>query len=379
MLTVALYQSLIKYEGRVSVYTQMITETRNTHAAWDALCKSQAVIEFELTGEVIWANQLFLDTMGYRLEEIQGRHHRLFCEEDYASSRAYSDFWAKLGAGHFESNLYKRIGKDGREIWLQATYNPILDDDGKPIRVLKFASDVTRQKIREAELSSKMDAILKSLSVVELSMDGKFLDANDNFLSDTGYMRDELIGKHHSMLCDPAYASSFEYQAFWSRLSQGVFDRGIYRRYTHEGKEIWLNATYNPVLDPEGRPLKILKIATNVTRQIELENEVKQRLLEGSAFQEQLEARGALLEMVINNITHIVTTINGIASQTKLLALNATIEAARAGEAGRGFAVVASEVKKLATETQAATEQASAIVENEVIALKFNRPENFAA
>ncbi|MCB2015406.1 MAG: PAS domain-containing methyl-accepting chemotaxis protein [Sphingobium sp.] len=357
----------------------MNTENRNTHAAWDALCKSQAVIEFELTGEVIWANSLFLDTMGYRLEDIQGRHHRLFCEEGYASSSAYGDFWTKLSTGHFESGLYKRLSKDGREIWLQATYNPILDDDGKPIRVLKFATDVTQQKIQEAELGSKMDAILKSLSVVELSMDGKFLDANDNFLSDVGYMRDELIGKHHSMLCDPAYTSSAEYQGFWSRLSQGVFDRGIYRRYTHDGQEIWLNATYNPVLDPEGRPFKILKIATNVTRQIELENEVKQRLLEGSAFQEQLEARGDLLEMVINNITHIVTTINGIASQTKLLALNATIEAARAGEAGRGFAVVASEVKKLATETQAATEQASAIVENEVIALKFNKPENFAA
>jgi methyl-accepting chemotaxis protein len=351
----------------------MTIDSNNRRAAWDALCKSQAVIEFELDGTIIWANDVFLDAMGYGLDEIVGRHHRMFCAGDYALSGAYHDFWHRLARGHFESGLFKRVGKRGQPIWLQATYNPVLDDDGKPVRILKFAADVTKTQMHSAECESKIEAILKSLLVVELSIDGKILDANDNFLTNMGYRRDELIGKHHSMLCHPEYRNDGDYRAFWQRLSQGIFDHSVYRRMGRDGSTIWLNATYNPILDLEGKPFKVMKIASNVTRQIELEGEVKQRLLESGAFRTQLEARGDALELVIDNISQIVTTINGIASQTKLLALNAAIEAARAGDAGRGFAIVASEVKKLASETQAATEHAASLVENEAVNLNLHK------
>ena len=340
-------------------------------AAWDALCLSQAVIEFELDGTILWANQVFLDLMGYRLEDIAGHHHRMFCTEGYAASPAYADFWAQLGRGRFASGRYKRRGKDGRDIWLQATYNPVLDVEGKPVRILKFATDVTEEQRRTAEAKSMIAAISRSQSVAEFALDGTILDANDNFLADMGYSRDELIGRHHSLLCDPVYASGPDYYAFWKRLESGLFDRGTYRRLDRSGKDVWLYASYNPVLDADGKPVRIIKIASNISRQVELENEVKQRLLEGSAFQQQLRSRGDALEKVISNLTLIVTTIAGIASQTKLLALNAAIEAARAGDAGRGFAVVASEVKKLASETQAATEQARSIVEEETLAWKI--------
>lgn len=339
----------------------------STRAAWDALCRSQAVIEFDLAGNILWANAVFLRVTGYRLEEVKGRHHRIFCTTEHAASPEYQTFWRELGRGEFRSGLYRRVGKGDRELWLQATYNPVLDDAGRPTRILKFASDVTDAQLRHAEYESKINAIQRSLAVVELSMDGIILDANENFLADVGYSRDELVGRHHSMLCDPEYADSVEYRGFWRRLSAGEFDRGTYQRFSRDGREIWLHATYNPVLDANGRPTKVIKLASNVTRQVELENEVRQRLLEGSAYQEQLASRGDALEKVVNNISHIVTTISDIASQTKLLALNATIEAARAGDAGRGFAVVANEVKKLASETQSATEQAAAIASDELL------------
>lgn len=347
---------------------------QHSRAAWDALCKSQAVIEFDLRGHVLWANDMFLDVMGYRLDQIAGRHHRIFCSVADAASEAYRTFWSRLGSGHFESGLYKRQDKNGREIWLQATYNPVLDANGKPIRILKFATDVTSQTQRSAEQHSKIDAIRKSLAIAELSMDGRILDANENFLSDLGYDRSDIVGQHHSILCETSYAGSPEYRAFWHRLSRGIFDTGTYRRIGRDGRDVWLSASYNPVLDADGRPVKVLKIATNVTRQVDLENEVQRRLLESGAFQHQLEARGDTLEMMIAKLSEIVTSISDIASQTKMLALNATIEAARAGEAGRGFAVVASEVKKLANETRAATENAAALVQNEELALRVARP-----
>lgn len=358
--------------GKETIVAAMKQDMVSKGAAWDALCLSQAVIEFELDGRILWANSVFLDLMGYRLEDVVGHHHRMFCTGDYVASAAYADFWDTLAQGRFASGLFKRIGRDGREVWLQASYNPVRDETtGQPVRVLKIASDVTEDQRRTAEADSMIAAISRSQSVAEFALDGTVLDANANFLADMDYRREELVGKHHSILCDPADVASPDYQAFWKRLENGLFDRGTYRRRTRTGQDVWLHASYNPVLDADGRPVRIVKIASNVSRQVELENEVKRRLLEGGAFQQQLKARGDALEKVIGNLALIVTTIAGIASQTKLLALNAAIEAARAGDAGRGFAVVASEVKKLASETQAATEQARSIVEEESLAWKI--------
>jgi methyl-accepting chemotaxis protein len=331
-------------------------------SAWTAICRSQAVIEFDLLGNILWANDLFLDRIGYRLEDLTGRHHRMLCTADYVASSAYAAFWEKLGRGEYDAGEYKRIGANGREIWLQATYTPILDSDGRPERVLKIASDITETRLRNAEFEAKLMAIDRSLAVIEFDLTGRVLSANDNVLEILGYERNHIVGQHHSLLCKRDLVNSAEYKAFWQRLARGEFDAGRYQRQGPNGEEIWIHATYNPIFDADGRPWKVVKIASDITRQVALEKEAQTRLEESRAFQKLLQERSMDVESMLRQLSHIVETISGIASQTNLLALNATIEAARAGEAGRGFAVVASEVKKLAHDTRAATEDAAAML-----------------
>ena len=335
-------------------------------SAWQAVCRSQAVIEFGLDGTILWANDLFLGATGYSLGDIVGRHHRLFCADDYAASNAYVAFWAKLARGEFDTGEYKRRGKHGREVWLQATYNPVFDAAGRPERILKIASDVTEAKLRSAETKSKIEAIDRSQATVEFSLDGTILTANANFLSIFDYSAADLIGRHHRMLCDADTVRSPAYRAFWDRLGRGEFDAGRYRRRDRSGRVIWIQATYNPILDADGRPRKIVKIASDITREMNLEQELTARLAEGDRIRHELEARGVELQIRLEQLGAIVATIDNIASQTNLLALNAAIEAARAGEAGRGFAVVAQEVRKLSRETRLATERAADMMGNRI-------------
>jgi len=333
--------------------------SRNESAAWAAICRSQAVIEFDLSGHILWANPVFLDTVGYSIEEIVGRHHRIFCTPADATSPAYGRFWEKLGRGEFDAGEYKRLGKNGREVWLQATYNPVLGEGGKPERVLKIASDITAVKLQRAEFEAKINAIDTSQAVVEFDLHGHILAANLNFLNLFGYKASELVGQHHRILCDERHARSADYAAFWERLRRGEFDAGRYARRTVDGDTVWIQATYNPVFDPDGRLWKIVKFASDISREVLLEQEVQRSLEEARAFRLDLETRGSAMDTMVREVAQIVASINGIAAQTNLLALNATIEAARAGEAGRGFAVVASEVKKLASDTKSATEAAA--------------------
>ena len=330
---------------------------------WQAICRSQAVIEFDPTGNILWANDLFLDLMGYGLDEIAGRHHRMFCTQQDAGSAAYRTFWSRLARGLFDAAIYKRVGKDGREVWLQATYNPILGPDGKPIRIIKLATDITAGRASTAEAEGKLAAIARSQAVIEFGLGGEILAANPNFLTIFGYDEHELVGRHHRALCDTTYAGSLEYQDFWRRLGTGQFSAGRYRRRHRDGRDVWIQATYNPILDADGRPWKIVKIASDVSQQVSLEQEVQVRLEEGLGLQRALEDRRTDLESQMRQLAQIVDAIRTIAAQTNLLALNATIEAARAGDAGRGFAVVAAEVKKLASDTRMATERAVAMMQ----------------
>ena len=243
------------------------TSTRDLQATVDAIGKSQAVIEFDLDGTILDANDNFLGAVGYSLDEIKGQHHRLFVEPSYGESNEYAEFWARLGAGEFQAGEYKRIGKDGAEIWIQASYNPIFDPSGKPFKVVKYATDITAQTLQNADYAGQIDAIGKSQAVISFNLDGTILDANDNFLGAVGYSLDEIKGQHHRLFVEPSYGESNEYAEFWARLGAGEFQAGEYKRIGKDGAEIWIQASYNPIFDPSGKPFKVVKYATDITAQ----------------------------------------------------------------------------------------------------------------
>ena len=230
-----------------------------------ALDRSQGVIEFRPTGEIVSANDNFLTLMGYDLSEIAGKHHRMFVAQDYAQSPEYKDFWAKLGKGEFESGEYLRYDKAGNEVWIQASYNPVTASNGKVTRVVKYAVDITAEKLRNAYYSGQIDAINQSQAVIEFEPSGKILQANDNFLNTVGYTLKEIQGKHHSMFVDPAQRSSSEYRLFWEQLAEGQFQGGEFHRIGNGGKEVWIQATYNPIFDHNGKVFKVVKYATDIT------------------------------------------------------------------------------------------------------------------
>ncbi len=256
---------------RTSIRKASEQDTENLHdlrATFSAIGKSLAVIEFQMDGTILEANDNFLNTLGYRLDEIQGKHHSIFTEPGYASSPEYKEFWAKLNRGEYDAGEYKRIGKGGREVWIQASYNPILDTNGKPFKVVKFATDVTAQKLQNANFTGQIAAIGRSQAVIEFQMDGTILEANENFLNTVGYRLDEIQGKHHSIFAEPGYASSPEYKEFWAKLNRGEYHAGEYRRLGKGGKEVWIQASYNPIFDLNGKPFKVVKYATDATQQI---------------------------------------------------------------------------------------------------------------
>src|SRR3984885_6576113 len=246
---------------------------RNSTAARDALAQaaaiseSQAVIEFNMDGTIITANENFLKALGYTLPEIRGKHHGMFVEPSERDSAAYREFWAKLNRGEYQAAEYKRIGKGGREVWIEASYNPICDTNGKPFKVVKFAIDVTAKKIRSMEYAGKIDAILRAQAVIEFNMDGTIITANENFLGAMGYALAEIQGKHHSMFAEPAMRDSAEYREFWAKLSRGEYAAAEYKRIGKGGKEVWILASYNPILDERKKPFKVVKFATDVTEQ----------------------------------------------------------------------------------------------------------------
>lgn len=353
-----------------------------------AIGRAQAVIEFKLDGTIVNANQNFCQALGYSLAEIEGKHHSLFVGPAERDSAAYREFWARLNRGEYQAGEYKRIGKGGREVWILASYNPLLDENGKPFGVAKFATDVTAEKLKNADLAGQISAIDKAQAVIEFNMDGTIITANANFLGTLGYSLAEIKGKHHSMFVEPSERDGAAYREFWATLNRGQYQAAEYKRIGKGGKEVYIQASYNPILDLNGKPFKVVKYATDTTRQVlvRMGNERVRGMMESvAAGSEELnasvreiseamtksretamsaveqvasaDAQAQRLTEAAKAMSGIIEMINSITSQINLLALNATIESARAGEAGRGFAVVASEVKSLANQARQATDK----------------------
>jgi methyl-accepting chemotaxis protein len=395
-------------------------ESKIQKAVLAALSKSQAVIEFSPDGHILTANENFLSAMGYQLDEVKGRHHSMFVEADYAKSEEYLSFWKRLRDGQFQAGEYKRIGKGRREVWIEASYNPITDEGGAVVKVVKYATDITTKKLQFSDLSGQLAAISKSQAVIHFNLDGTIITANENFLNAVGYSLDEVKGRHHRMFVESHVADSSEYREFWESLRTGHYQANQYRRVGKGGRPIWIEASYNPIFDMNGRPFKVVKYATDITKQISFMTDVRQLIernigqidtaikdADHQAFNAstaaaetsknvQTVATGAeemsasvreisqsmvkslsavtgakqqadaadqatqRLNQAAASMGGIVGLIQQIAGQINLLALNATIEAARAGDAGKGFAVVAAEVKNLAKQAGDATEQINA-------------------
>ena len=268
------YNPLLGADGkpyRVVNVLRDITDRKVANADYKgqiaAIAKSQAVIEFNMDGTIITANDNFLNTLGYTLAEVKGKHHSMFVDEAYKQSPAYKEFWAKLNRGEYDAAEYKRIGKGGKEVWIQASYNPILDLEGKPFKVVKYATDVTEQKLKNADYQGQMAAISKAQAVIEFKMDGTVVTANDNFLKALGYALEEIKGQHHSMFVEEPYRKSADYAEFWAKLRRGEYQAAEYKRIGKGGREVWIQASYNPILDLNGKPFKVVKYATDITAQ----------------------------------------------------------------------------------------------------------------
>jgi methyl-accepting chemotaxis protein len=334
-----------------------------------AINTSQAVIEFTPDGKIVHANTNFLNTVGYTLDEVKGQHHSIFVDPAYRQSAEYRQFWEKLGRGEFDAAQYRRIGKGGKEIWIQASYNPLFDRSGKVVGVIKFATDITADKLKNADFEGQLAAINKAQAVIQFTLDGKILEANENFLKTLGYTLEEIKGRHHSMFVEPGYAQSADYKLFWEKLGRGEFDAAQYKRIGKGGKEVWIQASYNPIMDASGKPFKVVKFASDITAMRTAVEQTQQVVT--AAKQKDLTQRIPMagksgeLELLCGGVNDLLDTIAGVMSEIK--------ESSR--EVSNAAAEISTSTTDLSqrTEEQAASlEQTSASMEEMAATVKKN-------
>ncbi len=323
-----------------------------------AMNRSQAIIEFDLTGKILKANAHFCAALGYELSEIVGQHHRMFVEPAEAASGGYREFWTRLNRGEFDKGQYKRIGKGGREIWIEASYNPVFRG-GKPYKVVKFATDITTQKLKSAEDAGKLNALSRAQAVIEFTPKGEILSANENFLSALGYQLTEIQGRHHSMFCDSAYTNSDDYRRFWQRLEGGEFVTDEFRRIGKGGKKIYIQASYNPIFDMNGKVFKVVKFATDVTARVNNVDQLAESL--------QALSNGNLTQEVA---TPFIPTLERL--RVDFNAATSKLRTAMQGvaENATGIAAGARQIRSASDDLSKRTEQQAASVEETAAALE---------
>jgi methyl-accepting chemotaxis protein len=336
-----------------------------------ALHRSMAVIEFTPAGVVLVANANFLGALGYGLDQVRGKHHSLFVTPEHAASPDYQAFWAKLAGGEFVSGQFLRVAADGREVWIEASYNPLLDRAGKVYKVVKFATVVTAAKERQADSESQITAIGKAMAVIEFSLDGHVIRANQNFLDTVGYRQEEIEGRHHGMFCTAAMRESEEYRHFWAKLASGEHDAGQYERVGKGGREIWLEASYNPVLDAQGRPVKVIKYASDITSQKQASRRLAEAVEQVTRTVEAAKNRDLTQRIAMDgksgDIAKLCGDVNGLLDNTAHVMATVAAASRKISAASSRFSADSGNLAER-TESQAASLQETAATTEELAA-----------